>query len=275
MTRRNLSAWLVLGLLVGSLLLALYPFWLAGTNAVKSPADYGANGPVALPHSFDLSALMRFWDNVNFTLKLFNSALISGAVAAIAVLLSLLSAYAIGVGRIKGSRTILLIVTLGMMVPQESLVYPLYYIMKSVGLFDTRTSVIIIFAVLQSAYGTYLLSAVLSTFPRELLEAAEIDGASRFQILIYVVTPLLRPTLMVLATFFFIWTWNEFLLPLVLLISNDNQTVSVAMGTLNTQYTSDPTTTAAASLLGLAPTVLFFLFFQRTLTRGIAVGAVK
>ncbi|KOF22864.1 ABC transporter permease [Ensifer adhaerens] len=275
MHRINLSAWLVVGLLGASVLVTLYPFWLAATNAVKSPADYGANGPIALPQSFDLSGLLRFWHNVDFTLKLFNSALISGAVAAIAVLLSLLSAYAIGIGRIKGSRTVLFIVTMGMMVPQESLVYPLYYIMKSVGLFDTRTSVIIIFAVLQSAYGTYLLSAVLSTFPRELLEAAEIDGASRFEVLVHVVTPLLRPTLMVLATFFFIWTWNEFLLPLVLLISNDNQTVSVAMGTLNTQYTSDPTTTAAASLLGLAPTVLFFLIFQRTLTRGIAVGAVK
>jgi raffinose/stachyose/melibiose transport system permease protein len=85
----------------------------------------------------------------------------------------------------------------------------------------------------------------------------------------------LRPTLAVLATFFFIWTWNEFLLPLVLLVSNDRQTVSVAMGVLSGQFVSDETAKAAASLLGMAPTVIFFLIFQRTLTRGVVVGAVK
>ena len=150
-----------------------------------------------------------------------------------------------------------------------------YWLAKSVGLFDSLTSVIIIFSVLQSAFGTYLLSAVLTTFPRDILEAAEIDGATGWQVLWLVVVPVLRPTLMVVGTFFFIWTWNEFLLPLVLLASNDNQTVTVAMGVLFGQYTSDPTTTAAAALLGITPTVIFFLIFQRTLTKGVVVGAVK
>jgi raffinose/stachyose/melibiose transport system permease protein len=101
------------------------------------------------------------------------------------------------------------------------------------------------------------------------------DGATPWKILWTIVVPLLMPTLAVLATFFFIWTWNEFLLPLVLLVSNVNQTVSVSMGVLNGQFVQTPTTTAAAALLGIAPTLIFFLIFQRTLTRGIAVGAVK
>ena len=134
---------------------------------------------------------------------------------------------------------------------------------------------IIVFRVLQGAFGTYLVTAVLSAFPREIIEAAEIDGASRWQVLCLVVLPMLQPTLAVLATFFFVWTWNEFLLPLVLLISNDNQNVSVALGTLHGQYTSDPTTSAAAALLGIIPTVVFFLVFQRTLMRGMTVGAIK
>ncbi len=79
---------------------------------------------------------------------------------------------------------------------------------------------------------------------------------------------MLRPTLMVLATFFFIWTWNEFFLPLVLLVSDANQTVTLALGVLQGEMTSDPTTTAGASLLGMLPTLIFFLIFQRTLTKG-------
>lgn len=275
MKKTGLTRWVVLGLLLGLLALMLAPIALAVINAVKTAADYAARGPMALPRSFDLSGLRDFWSHVNFPLKLWNSLLLSGCAAVFGVLLSLLNAYAIGIGRVRAGRGILVLILMGIMIPQESLVYPLYYLTKSVGLFDSLWSVIIIFTVLQAAFGTYLLASVLSEFPRELLEAARVDGANRWQILWQVVFPILRPTLAVLATFFFIWTWNEFLLPLVLLASNDHQTISVAMGVLSGQYVSDPTTTAAAALLGILPTLIFFLIFQRTLTRGITVGAVK
>jgi raffinose/stachyose/melibiose transport system permease protein len=115
----------------------------------------------------------------------------------------------------------------------------------------------------------------LGRFPREIIEAARIDGANRWQVLWRIVVPVSRPTIGVLLVFFFIWTWNEFLLPLVMLISHDNQTVSVALGVLQGQQLMDATMTNAAALLGVLPAIVFFLVFQRTLTRGIAVGAVK
>jgi raffinose/stachyose/melibiose transport system permease protein len=146
---------------------------------------------------------------------------------------------------------------------------------KEVGLYDNIWSVIVIFTVIQSAFGTYLLSSVFGTFPKELLEAAALDGASRRQILWRVVAPISRPTLSVLLIFFFIWTWNEFLMPLVFLVSNDNQTVPVAIASLQGERLTDITTTSASALLGLIPTLIFFLIFQRTLTRGITAGAVK
>ena len=273
--RRGATRWVVLAVLIVLLLGTLFPFFLALINALKNGADYAANGPLALPKSIDLTALINFWNTVDFTRKLINSVIISTAVAVFAVALSLLNAYAIGIGKVRGGRVILVLLLMGIMVPQESIVYPLYYMTKAVGLYDNILAVIVIFGVLQSAFGTYLLSAVLTAFPRDIIEAAEIDGANRWQILWLVVIPILRPTLMVLATFFFIWTWNEFLLPLVLLISNNNQTVSVAMGILQGQNMTDPITVPAASLLGIAPTVIFFLIFQRTLTRGIVAGAVK
>jgi len=273
--RRGPLRWVVLGLLTLVLLLVLFPFFLAVSNAVKSSVDYAANGPLSLPKGFDFTAIKKFWDVADFSRKLLNSAIISLVVAALGVLISLLNAYAIGIGRVRGSRVILVILLLGIMVPQESIVYPLYYMAKATGLYDTQLSVIIIFAVIQSAFGTYLLSSVLGSFPREIIEAAEMDGANRWQVLWHVVVPVLRPSLMVVGTFFLIWTWNEFLIPLVMLVSNNNQTVSVAMGLTRGQNMSDPTLQAAASLLGMAPTLIFFLIFQRTLTRGVVVGAVK
>ncbi len=273
--RKGAFRWVILAILIVLLIGTLFPFFLALINAIKTSADYALGGPLSLPTSIDFAALQKFWALSDFTLKLWNSALISALVAVFGVLISLFNAYAIGIGKVRGSPVILVILLLGIMVPQESIVYPLYYMAKATGLYDTTTAVIIIFSVIQSAFGTYLLSAVLSNFPREILEASEIDGASRWQVLWLVVVPVLRPTLTVVGTFFFIWTWNEFLIPLVMLVSNDNQTVSVAMGLTRGQNISDPVLQAAASLLGIAPTIIFFLIFQRTLTRGIVVGAVK
>ncbi|ANL37674.1 MULTISPECIES: carbohydrate ABC transporter permease [Rhizobium] len=273
--RRDPMRWVVLAILILLLAFTLFPFFLALLNAFKASAEYAVGGPLSIPRSIDLTAIKKFWTVSDFSRKLLNSVVISLAVSVLGVLISLFNAYAIGVGKVPGSRVILVVFLLGIMVPQESIIYPLYYMAKASGLYDTQLSVIIIFAVLQSAFGTYLLSTVLSTFPKEILEAAEMDGSTHWKTLWFVVVPVLRPTLMVLGTFFFIWTWNEFLIPLVMLVSNNNQTVSVAMGLTRGQNMSDPVLQASAAFLGIIPTVIFFLIFQRTLTRGIAAGAVK
>ena len=273
--QRGVGRWLVLGLVVLGLLATLFPFFLTIINAIKTSAEYAASGPLTLPRGIDLVQLQKYWDLSDFGRKLLNSTIISFCVAVFGVILSTLNAYAIGIGKVRGAPAILVVLLLGIMVPQESIVYPIYYMAKAVGIYDTQLAVVIVLAVLQSAFGTYLLSSVLGSFPREIIEAAEIDGATRWQMLWLVVVPVIRPTLMVIGTFFFIWTWNEFLIPLVLLVSNNNQTVTLAMGLTRGQNLSDPVLQAAASLLGIAPTIIFFLIFQRTLTRGVAVGSVK
>ncbi|MFV2177492.1 carbohydrate ABC transporter permease [Actinomadura sp. LOL_016] len=273
--RRGPSAYAVLVALIAMAGIMLIPFAVVLFNALKTPQEYSSNGPLSLPEGVYLDGLRAFWERTDFGQVLVNSAVISGSVAVLAVLLSVLNAYALGIGRIKGRMWVLVLLLLANTLPQEALVYPLYYLSKEFGLYDTRIAVIIVFTVIQSAFGTYLLSSVLSAFPRPLLEAARIDGAGRFQILWRVVVPVIRPTLMVLMVFFFVWTWNEFLIPMVFLISNDNQTVSVALGVLQGQRMMDATMSSAASLLGLLPTVLFFLVFQRTLSRGLTAGAVK
>ena len=273
--RRGPSAYVILGGLIVLAILMLLPFVLVALNAVKTPSDFAAHGPVSLPSSVSFAGIANFWSLVDFTRLLWNSLLISTCVAVAAVVLSVLNAYALGIGRVKGRNWILAIFLLANFLPQESLVYPLYYVAKQVGLYDTQLSVIIILTVIQAAFGTYLLSSVLATFPRELLEAARIDGAGRWRVLWRVVVPISRPTMLVMLTLFFLWTWNEFFLPVIFLISNQNQTVPVALALLQGQHFFNPTTMSAAALLGIFPAVVFFLLFQRTLTRGITVGALR
>jgi raffinose/stachyose/melibiose transport system permease protein len=267
--------WFVLGALLVLVLLVLAPFTLIVLNAVKTPQEYAGGGPLSLPGRVDLSGISAFWKRVDFGQKLLNSAVISGAVAVLGVVFSLLNAYALGIGRVRGRHWFLAAFLIANLVPQEALIYPLYYMAKELDLYDSRLAVVIIFTAIQSAFGTFLLSTVLAEFPPELLDAAAMDGAGRLRTLLRVVAPVSRPTLGVLFTFFFVWTWNELFIPLIFLISNDNQTVPVALGVLQGDRMMDATTTSASALLGIAPAVLFFLVFQRTLTRGVTAGAVK
>ena len=275
MTKKRAIDWLLFVAVILGALVIMVPFYLILVNAFKSPVDYATSGPFALPEAIDFTGIQNFWVRVNFPEKVWNSIFISGTVAVLAVLISLLNAFAIGVGRVRGRSWIVLLFLMANLLPQEALLYPLYYMFKSVHLYDSVWSVIIVFTVIQAAFGTYLLSSVLGTFPKEVLEAASIDGATRWQILWRVVFPITRPTLSVLLIFFFIWTWNEFLIPLTFLPSNANQTVPVAISVLTGDRLMDVTTTAGAALLSIIPTIIFFLIFQRTLTRGITAGAVK
>ncbi|TDN91818.1 carbohydrate ABC transporter permease [Microbacterium sp. BK668] len=275
MTKKRPLDWVLLALVVIGALIVIVPFYLIVVNAFKSPVDYATSGPFSLPQAIDLTGIQNFWERVNFPEKVWNSIFISGIVSLLAVLISVLNAFAIGIGRVRGRTWIVLLFLLANLLPQEALLYPLYYMFKSVDLYDNVWSVIIVFTVVQAAFGTYLLSSVYGTFPKELLEAASLDGATRWQILWRVVFPISRPTLAVLLIFFFIWTWNEFLIPLTFLASNANQTVPVAISVLQGDRLMDVTTTAGSALLGIIPTLIFFLIFQRTLTRGITAGAVK
>jgi len=275
---RYRRGWIRHAVLIGlviAVLLTIAPFLVVAINAVKTPADYAARGPIALPQSLSFAGIIEFWQRVDFTRKLLNSLVVSGTVAVLGVVLSVLNAYALGIGKVRGRIWFLFVFLAANLLPQEAVVYPLYYLSKSLHLYNTLTAVIIIFTVIQSAFGTYLLSSVYDHFPREILEAAEIDGAGRWRILIRIVVPLSWQTISVLFAFFFIWTWNEFFLPLVFLISNENQTVPVALGVLQGQRFMDATTTSASALIGILPAVVFFLIFQRTLIRGVTAGAVK
>lgn len=272
---RGATRWIVLAIIGVFAVLMLIPLAIMLLNSFKSPGDYSTYGPLSWPHDFYVQGVRTFWRRTDFPLKLWNSFLISGLVAVFGTLLSLLNAYALGVGRVRGNMAIVTLFLLANMLPQEVLLYPLYKMAVAVHLDSTPWSVIIIFTVIQAAFGTYLLASVLGTFPQALLEAARLDGASRWDILWRVVYPVVRPTLAVLMIFFFIWTWNEFYIPLIMLTSPDSQTVPIALASLQGDRLMDVPTTNAGALLSIVPTIVFFFLFQRTLTRGVTAGAVK
>lgn len=273
--RRTVMNWLMLLLAVAFALLMASPFLVLLLNSFKTGADYSANGPLAWPTTFTLDAFTSYMNRVDFPRALWNSILSSTVIAFAGTGLALFASYAIGIGKIRARVGITAVLLVATMVPHEALIYPLFYGAQGVGLLNSIWSIVIVFSILWGAYGTYILSSVLATFPKEVLEAAAIDGAGRLRILWSVVLPIVRPTLTVLVVFIFIWSWNEFYIPLILLGDPASQTVPIALSTLRGQHSIDITVVNAGSLLSLIPTLIFFLIFQRTISRGVTAGAVK
>ena len=134
---------------------------------------------------------------------------------------------------------------------------------------------IFILTMFHLSFGTYLMKSVMESFPKDLIDSAKMDGANKFYTLFRIVTPLVMPTLSVLFVFFFIWTWNDFFISLIFLISEKIQTLPLGILRLRGQYKVDMTYQAAAALLLCLPCIIFFFVFQRTLTRGITSAGIK
>lgn len=271
----NLLRWVILIACVLFAILILSPLFLMVLNAFKTSQDYTQNGPLSLPHELYFGGLVNFWKATDFPIKFWNSLWISVVSALLSVVLSLFNAYALGIGRVRGSSVIIALFMILTMLPGEGFICPLFYMFNAVGMGNSQWTIVIICGIINMAFGTYLLSSVMSTFPKELLEAAQIDGAGRWRTLRDVVFPIMKSNCAVLFIFFFIWTWNEFYFTLIFLVSGDTQTIPLAIASLQGDRIMDVPTINAGSLISLIPAFVFFLIFQRTLTKGITAGAVK
>lgn len=257
------------------LLIMVFPLILITITSFKTETEYYANGPLSLPERINLDIIIGTWERTEYTRKLVNSTIVSATTALFATGLSLLNAFALGIGKIKGRALILLFFMLAMTLPGEALIYPLYYFFKFIHLYDTLASVVLASTVLSAAFGTYLLTSVFSSFDKEIIEAAMIDGCNKVRLLFNIVMPISLPALSVLFVLFFVSTWNDFFLSLIMLISSRNYTVPVAMALARGERNLVITTQSAAALLGILPCLIFFVLFQRTLTRGVTAGSIK
>jgi raffinose/stachyose/melibiose transport system permease protein len=257
------------------LLVMLFPMYMVTINSFKTEDGFFASGPFGLSAGFTLETIKATWQSTDYTTKFINSMAISLTTALLAVGLSLFSAFALGIGKVRGKTLLLLFFLTAVMLPSESLVYPMYYFFKLVKLYDTRTSVVLFTAAFHASFGTYLLTSAFSAFPKELIESAVIDGCNKLNLLFRIIVPITMPTLSVLFVFFFIWTWNDLFTPLIFLISNAKQTVPLAMALARAEHNVTITLQSSAALLGILPCILFFIIFQRTLTKGITAGSIK
>lgn len=217
------------------------------------------------------------WTQGGFATALFSSAFVALCVVTATVVLACLAGYALATMRVPGGRIILGALLFGLVLPYEVTVLPLYRMLANWHLVDTYAALILPQTALSVPLGVLWMRSFFASLPGELLEAARIDGTSRLQTLRLVLLPLAGPAIATLCTILFLFTWNEFLLALVLVPDNAAvQTVPLALSFFSgAARSSDPDVTAAAAVLVALPVLVAYALLQRRLIAGLTEGAVK
>ena len=215
------------------------------------------------------------WREGNFSNYLMSSAIVVVAVVTLSTLFSIMAGYAFGMMRFRGQQVLFYLFLLGLMVPLEATIVPLYYDLRDLGLTDTYWSLIWPQVGVSVAFGTFWMRAFFRSVPRSLVEAARLDGSNSWHTLWRVVLPLGRPAVLTMMVLIFMWTWNEFLLALVMVSDEDLRTAPLGLAFFQGRNTTDFALLAAGSVIVATPVVVLYVLLQRHFIRGMLSGAVK
>jgi raffinose/stachyose/melibiose transport system permease protein len=215
------------------------------------------------------------WEEGNFGTYLRSSALVAVVVVVVAGAFSVLAGYAFGMMRFRGAQALFYVLVLGLGIPMEAMIVPLYYDFRDLGLTDTYWALILPQIGLSVAFGTFWMRAFFRSVPRSLVEAARIDGASSWFCLWRIVLPLARPAVLTMAVLLFMWTWNEFLLALVMVTDEGLRTAPLGLSFFQGRQRDDLTLLAAGAVIVATPVVVVYVLLQRHFIRGMLSGAVK
>ena len=263
---------------LAALLLALIwlgPVILIAVTSIKSNQDFLA-GPFSLWMTPTFEAYRKVWDGLGFGTLMGNSLLYATAGSTLAVALALVPAFALSRFDVPGKKFIFGLLLTGLMLPQQTVLIPLYDTLRHLNLLDTKIGLIIVHGVYGMPAQILMLRGFMTGIPREIERAAEIEGATDFQIFWKIILPLSVPGILVGFTLNFIAIWKEFVFGLVFLNSEANFPVTVGMLKLNSdRYMTVFNLPAAGLIISQIPIMILFIFAYRKIASGNFVGAVK
>jgi multiple sugar transport system permease protein len=270
-TAPSLGDWLVfLLLLIGALAMCGPFIWMISTS-LKPMADVFRFPPeLVSPHPQPQNYL-RIFTTIAFGRAIANSLIVSVGVTVLQLIVCSMAAYAFACLRFRGREALFLVYLAALMVPSQVTLIPNFILIRNLGWIDTYQGLILPYAF--SSFGTFLLRQYMKTIPRELIEAARIDGASHLQIYLSLVLPLARPALGALAIFTFVAQWNNFLWPLITTTKQDMQVTTVALATLQGQFNTDWPLLMTGSVLAIVPMLVVFALGNRSFISGITTGS--
>jgi raffinose/stachyose/melibiose transport system permease protein len=226
-------------------------------------------------HNWTLSNLTNAWEIGQFSQTMRASAIVAVGTTALCLVLSIPAGYVFGCMRFRGSTPLFYIILLGIIVPMEPVVISLYYNFQQLSLTNTYQGLILAETMIYFPFGVFWMRAFFRSVPRSLLDAAKIDGASDFGILRSVLLRPAQPAILTLAVLVAVWSWNEFLLPLVVFSGGLVTTAPVNVAIFTGQRVVDVPGQAAAALILSIPALVVYVIFQRQFIQGVLAGSMK
>lgn len=245
--------------------------WSASLRGSRQITEH----PLAPPGRPHWDNYLRAWTQAHFAGYLGNSVIVAAGTVLVVLVCAVPAAYALSALRLPLARPVFLTFLLGLMIPVWSIIIPLFFQLRNVGLVDTRTGAVLVEACIGLPFAIFMLRAFMQTLPREIIDAARIDGAGNPRIIWSVVLPLARPTLQALIVFEFMWSWNEMVVPLFFLQSESVRTLPIGLTFFQGRFTDDVGVIAAGTTLAGLPVLLVYLLLNRQFIRGLTAGATR
>jgi len=265
--------WASRTLLIGLMIITILPFISIFTTALHPSGT--------VPSGFDWPANPQ-WGNfveafkvANMTVLLVSSTFIVLAVVPISLIISTMAGFAIGHLRIPGSRILLFLFVFGLTLPFGGIIVPLYYLERAIGIYNTRLAIVLPLIGLYMPFAVFWMRAHFVNMPMEISEAARVDGATTWDLFWHIHLPLARPPIASLGILMSVWTWNQFLIALVLVEDPTQRTMAGALGAFQGHYATDVPLLCAGTILILLPTLIVFILFQRQIISALLQGSVK
>lgn len=254
--------------------IALFPIALLVLNSLK-PAAQIVQNPLAFPETIRWQNFTNAWDHARFSQTFLNSIIISGATILLVCTTSSLTAYVLARRKIKSWKILTFYLLATTTAPIQLYIFPLYFGFAKLGLINSILGVALIYTALYSPFAVMLLRTYFLAVPKELEEAAIVDGATHWQVFWRVMLPIVSPGILTVALIIGLNSWNEFLIAITFLQKQENVTAVIAFFLLSGQYSSDWGEIMAAALIIVVPVVALFVFMQKRFIEGMAGGSVK
>jgi len=259
-------------ILVFYAVLALFPFLWVLTNSFRSNNEIFA-APFAIPKSFKISNFTNAWSTANIGTYFVNSVLIS--VLAVGVMLILASMASYALARLIPSEGLYTYFTLGIMIPIHAMLIPTFMMLRQAHLLNTRPGLAIVYCAANLSLSIFILVGFMKGLPKELEEAALVDGANIFTIFFKIILPISKPGIATVGTLAFLNTWNDFLYAQVLISSPELKTLTQGIANLKGQYGTDYGLMSAGLVITIIPVTIIYILFQEQVVKGMTAGAVK
>jgi len=255
-------------------LTVLFPFYYMLVNALKTRDDY-AFDRVGFPPDVTFGNFSRLFDETPILTWYLNSVVLTGASVILSVAVAALAAYAFARFEFRGGTLLYRLLISLLVVPPIVLVMPLFVLAVRLGVVNTRAAAVVVYVGILLPFSIFLLTSFFRTIPRELIDAARIDGASTLGILVRIVLPLSAPALVTLAIVNALWVWNELLIALVLLQDEGLRTLQVGVAQFRSRFDVDIPVMMAGLVLASWPAIVAYVVGQRYFTRGLLAGSLR